>query len=65
MNYRDNKVGKLIGGIVIGLISAVLIGFVVVGIASAVNEVSIGQQIVDWFGNSNTAETVIDTVANN
>ena len=44
--------GKLILGIILGLVGAVAIFCVTVGIGCAVNGLTFGEQIVEWFGNS-------------
>lgn len=61
MSYRKSGgAGKIFGGILIGILSAVLIGFLVVGIASLVNDCSMAEQITTWFGNS--APVIEETV---
>jgi len=64
MSYRKSGgAGKIIGGILIGILSAVLIGFVVVGIASLVNDCSMAEQITTWFGNSTPViEETVDVI---
>ena len=52
--------GKLILGIFLGLIGAVAIFCAVVGIGCAVNDLTFGEQIVEWFGTS--APVVEDVV---
>ena len=59
---------KLFWGIIIGAVGLALISFLVVGIASLVNDVSMPQQIVNWFGTNasvikETVEQVAETVA--
>ena len=59
--------GKLILGIIIGIISAVAIFCVAVGIGCAVNGLTFGQQICEWFGTSapvieEAVEQVAETV---
>ena len=44
--------GKLVLGIILGLVGAVAIFCVTVGIGCAVNGLTFGEQIVEWFGNS-------------
>lgn len=59
--YRaNNSKLKLFLGILIGIVSAAAIFCVAVGIGCAVNGVTFGQQIVNWFGGS--AEEVVETV---
>ena len=54
--------GKLILGIIIGIISAVAIFCIAVGIGCAVNGVTFGQQIVNWFGGAKeTVKQVAET----
>lgn len=43
--------------VLLGMIIAVAVFCAVVGIASAVNDISFGQQIVEWFG---TAKDVVE-----
>lgn len=43
--------------VLLGMIIAVAVFCAVVGIASAVNDISFGQQIVEWFG---TAKEVVE-----
>lgn len=63
MSYRNNSAGKIVGGILIGILSAVLIGFLVVGIASVVNGCSMADQITTWFGKSaSTVEKTVDVI---
>ena len=59
---------KLFWGIIIGAVGLALISFLVVGIASLVNDVSMPQQIVNWFGTNapvieETVEQVAETMA--
>lgn len=55
--------GKFILGLVIGLICAVAIFCAVVGIAGAINNLTFGEQIVEWFGTATeTITEVADTV---
>ena len=55
--------------VLLGIVIAVLLFCAVVGIASAVNDISFGQQIVEWFGSSSqvveeiTEEMVENSVA--
>lgn len=44
--------GKLFLGVILGLVGAVAIFCVTVGIGCAVNGLTFGEQIVEWFGNS-------------
>ena len=50
---------KNIGYVLLGIVLAIGIFCMVIGIASAVNDVSFGQQIVEWFG---TTKEVIEPV---
>lgn len=43
--------------VLLGMIIAVAVFCAIVGIASAVNDISFGQQIVEWFG---TAKDVVE-----
>ena len=43
---------KLVLGLILGLVGAVAIFCVTVGIGCAVNGLTFGEQIVEWFGNS-------------
>lgn len=62
--YRSRK-GKLILGILIGVVGAAAIFCLAVGIGCAVNGVTFGQQIVNWFGGAKeVVEEVADTAAN-
>lgn len=59
--------GKLILGIILGLIGAVAIFCVTVGVGCAVNGLTFGEQIVEWFGSSapvieEAVEQVADTI---
>lgn len=51
------EIFKNIMFVLLGMIIAVAVFCAVVGIASAVNDISFGQQIVEWFG---TAKEVVD-----
>lgn len=60
--------GKLILGIIIGIVTTILAAFLTVAIASLFNDVSMPQQIVNWFGNNTsgityTVEQVVETAA--
>ncbi len=48
---------KNIGYVLLGVVLAVGIFCLVVGIASAVNDISFGNQIVEWFG---TAKEIVE-----
>ena len=50
---------KNIGYVLLGIVLAIGIFCMVIGIASAVNDISFSQQIVEWFG---TAKEVIEPV---
>ncbi|MBQ7352319.1 MAG: hypothetical protein IJW59_05650 [Clostridia bacterium] len=43
---------KLILGLILGLVGAVAIFCITVGVGCAVNGLTFGEQIVEWFGNS-------------
>ena len=64
MSYRRKS--KLALGIVIGVLGAVAVFCIAVGIGCAVNGLTFGEQIVEWFGSSSvveeTAEQVIETI---
>lgn len=51
------EIFKNIMFVLLGMIIAVAVFCAVVGIASAVNDISFGQQIVEWFG---TAKDVVE-----
>lgn len=51
------EIFKNIMFVLLGMIIAVAVFCAAVGIASAVNDISFGQQIVEWFG---TAKEVIE-----
>ena len=51
------EIFKNIMFVLLGIIIAVVLFCAVVGIASAVNDLSFGQQIVEWFG---TTKEVVD-----
>ena len=51
---------KLIIGIILGIISTVAVFCAVVGVGCAVNGLTFGEQIVEWFGTS--APVVEDVV---
>lgn len=51
------EIFKNIMFVLLGMVIAVAVFCAVVGIASAVNDISFGQQIVEWFG---TAKEVIE-----
>ena len=56
--------GKLILGIILGLIGAVAIFCITVGIGCAVNGLTFGEQICEWFGTSAPViEDVVEQVA--
>ena len=56
--------GKLILGIILGLIGAVAIFCITVGIGCAVNGLTFGEQIVEWFGtNAPVIEEAVEQVA--
>ena len=48
---------KKIGLVLLGIVIAVAVFCTVIGIASAVNDISFGAQIVEWFG---TAKEVVE-----
>ncbi len=49
--------------VLLGIVLAVVLFCAVVGIASAVNDISFGQQIVNWFGSSTPAlEEVVENI---
>lgn len=56
------EIFKNIMFVLLGMIIAVAVFCAVVGIASAVNDISFGQQIVEWFG---TAKEVIEELPTN
>lgn len=59
--YRYSNKGW-IWGLVLGIVVTIAIFCIVVGIASSINNVSFGQQIVNWFGKTaETAKEVVDT----
>lgn len=51
---------SLIGGIVLGIVIAVVLFFAIVGIAAAVNGVPFGEQIVSWFGSTPVDDGIVD-----
>ena len=54
---------KLIIGIILGIISTVAVFCAVVGVGCAVNGLTFGEQIVEWFGTSAPAiEEVVEQV---
>ena len=57
---------KNIAYVLLGIVLAIGIFCMVIGIASAVNDVSFGQQIVEWFGTTKEVvepvEDVVETV---
>lgn len=56
--------GKLILGIILGVLGAVAIFCTVVGIGCAVNGLTFGEQICEWFGsNAPVIEDVVEQVA--
>ena len=56
--------GKLILGIILGLIGAVAIFCITVGVGCAVNGLTFGEQICQWFGsNAPVIEDVVEQVA--
>ena len=56
--------GKLILGIILGLIVAVAIFCITVGIGCAVNGLTFGEQICEWFGsNAPAIEEAVEQVA--
>lgn len=58
--------GELIRGILIGVLSAVAIFCLVVAIGCAINGVSFGEQIVNWFGSSTpSVEGITEEVLEN
>lgn len=50
--------GKLFIGILIGLIAAVAILCIVISVGCAVNGITFGEQIVNWFGSAPKNEAV-------
>ena len=49
--------------VLLGIVLAVVLFCAVVGIASAVNDISFGQQIVNWFGSSTPPlEEVVENI---
>ncbi len=51
--------------VLLGIVIAVVLFCAVVGIASAVNDISFGQQIINWFGSSTpvveeVAESIVE-----
>ena len=49
--------------VLLGIVIAVVLFCAVVGIASAVNDISFGQQIINWFGSSTPAvEEVAESI---
>ena len=44
--------------VLLGMVCAVAIFCITVGIGCAVNGITFGQQIIDWFG---SAKTIVDT----
>lgn len=52
--------GKLILGIILGIIGSVAVFCITVGIGCAVNGLTFGEQICEWFGSN--APAVKDTV---
>ena len=56
--------GKLILGLILGVVSAVAIFCLTVGIGCAVNGLTFGEQIVEWFGtNAPVIEEAVEQVA--
>ena len=51
---------KLVLGLILGLVGAVAIFCITVGVGCAVNGLTFGEQVVEWFGNS--APVVEDAV---
>ncbi len=60
--YGNGGKGKIIGGIIIGLIVAVAIACLAVAIGCAVNGISFTEQIVDWVGKGDSAKAVISAI---
>lgn len=59
------EIFKNIMFVLLGMIIAVAVFCAVVGIASAVNDISFGQQIINWFGSSTpvveeVAESIVE-----
>ena len=55
--------GKLILGIILGLVGAAAIFCITIGVGCAVNGLTFGEQIVEWFGTSAPAiEEVVEQV---
>lgn len=52
--------GKLVLGIILGLLGAVAIFCITVGVGCAINGLTFGQQVCEWFGNN--APAVKETV---
>lgn len=62
------EVFKNIMWVLLGVVIAFVLTCTIIGIASAVNDVSFGQQIVDWFGTTvptidEPVEEVIEAVS--
>lgn len=55
--------GKLIWGILLGLIGAVAIFCVTVGVGCAINGLTFGEQVCEWFGsNAPVIEEAVEQV---
>ena len=60
---KKGKAGAIWGGILIGAVGIICAGAIVVSVASAINGVPMGEQIVNWAGGiMPPAETVTPTV---
>ena len=60
---KKGKAGAIWGGILIGAVGIICAGAVVIAIASAINGVPMGEQIVNWAGGiMPPTETVTPTV---
>jgi len=55
--------GKLIWGIIIGIIATVALFCITVCIGSGINGITFGEQICEWFGNNApVVEEAVETV---
>lgn len=61
--YRKSNVGLIISCIFIGLLIAAIGFSLTVLIASSVNEITFGAQIVDWFGSGNKVASLIPHIS--
>lgn len=62
MKYKTKQILKYLG---LGMLGALLLGVLIVCIGSAVNGVTFGEQITQWFGANGAVETAVEQLTEN